>query len=185
MDRPAFEMRSATGGDADSIARLVHDCFLTYQSFMGSDWEPPTLDWHTADVEHRLEGVGVRTRMARKPPPPPAAAGEVSAPDTVGFCGWMPARTDDEAREPVPGLAHLWMLFVGREHWGSGLGAELLDWACTGMLAAGYDAARLWTPSGQARARAFYERRSWSATGRDHFSPELGLPVLEYRLDLD
>jgi GNAT superfamily N-acetyltransferase len=182
MDGPALEMRSATDGDAPSIARLVHDCFLTFQSFMGSDWEPPTLDWHTADLEHRLQGVGVRTRMALSSPQAAHDAG--SDPHALAFCGWMPARTDDEAREPVPGLAHLWMLFVGREQWGSGLGAELLGWARTGMLAAGYDAARLWTPTGQARARAFYERRGWCATGRDHFSPELGLPVLEYRLDL-
>lgn len=175
MDGPTLQMRSATAVDAASIARLVHACFRTYRTFMGARWEPPDVEWQAADLERRLCGEGVRTRMAIASPQT----------DPVAFSGWMPARTDGEPRDLVPGLAHLWMLFVGRERWGSGLGAELLDWAGTGMLAAGYDTARLWTPTGQARARAFYERHGWRASGRDHFSPELGLPLLEYRLALE
>jgi hypothetical protein len=52
------------------------------------------------------------------------------------------------------------------------------------MAAASYDAARLWTPAGQSRARAFYERHGWHATGRIEFTPGLNLDVVEYRLDL-
>jgi hypothetical protein len=52
------------------------------------------------------------------------------------------------------------------------------------MEAARYDTARLWTPTGQARARAFYERRGWYATGTEQYNPGLGLDVTEYRLVL-
>jgi GNAT superfamily N-acetyltransferase len=93
----------------------------------------------------------------------------------------MPARSDDEPREPIAGLAHLWMLFVVPSRWGSGLAPDLLEWAVAGMVAAGYDRARLWTPDGQTRARAFYERRGWGPTGREQFNEELGLRVVEYR----
>jgi GNAT superfamily N-acetyltransferase len=167
-------MRAATVEDAPAIARLVYESFRTYRSFMGDSWEPPSPEAQIADLEHRLRGVGVRTRIAV------ASPGE----EFVAVCGWTPAMTEHEPKEPVPGLAHLWMLFVDRAHWGSGVAVDLLDWARTGMATAGYDAARLWTPTGQARARAFYERRGWAATGREQFNPGLALDVVEYRLEL-
>ncbi|MDX6707458.1 MAG: hypothetical protein QOI48_3304 [Solirubrobacteraceae bacterium] len=169
-----MEMRAATVDDAAAITRLVHGCMRTYRAFMGDDWEPPAPEDQQADLEQRLGGVGVRTRVAV------AAQGE----EFAAICGWMPARTEDEPRDPVPGLAHLWMLFVAQGHWGSGLAPNLLDWARTGMKAADYDTARLWTPTGQARARAFYERRGWYATGTEQYNPGLGLDVTEYRLVL-
>lgn len=144
---------------------------------MGAEWEGPTLEWSTADIQQRLAGVGVRTRLALAPAATPHPA-------VAAFCGWMPAMSEGSLREPVPGLAHLWMLFVEQRRWGSGLASDLLEWATAGMLAAGYDAARLWTPTGQARARAFYERRGWRPTGRDVVSAELRLPVVEYRVEL-
>ena len=168
-----MEMRVATVDDAAAIARLVYGCFSTYRTFMGANWDPPTVQDQIADLEQRLGGVGVRTRIAVAPP----------GRDMAAICGWTPARTEEEPRDPVPGLAHLWMLFVDQPHWGSGLASDLLDWARTGMETASYDAARLWTPTGQARARAFYERRGWYATGREQYNPGLGLNVVEYRVD--
>jgi GNAT superfamily N-acetyltransferase len=169
-----MEMRAATVDDAAAIVRLVDDCFCTYRTFMGTDWEPPMPEDRQADLEERLGGVGVRTRIVVAP----------SGEGLAAICGWTPARTEEEPRDPVPGLAHLWMLFVDQPHWGSGLASELLDWARRGMAAASYDAARLWTPTGQARARAFYERRGWYATGREQYNPALGLHVVEYRVEL-
>jgi GNAT superfamily N-acetyltransferase len=104
--------------------------------------------------------------------------------EAAGICGWMPARADPEPPEPIPGLAHLWLLFVMPEHWGSRLASDLLAWAQAGMIDASYDAARLWTPVGQNRARAFYERRRWRPTGRKQFSDDLGLQLVEYRVEL-
>ena len=175
MSHETLEMRSAGPEDALPIGRLAHSCFSTYRTFMGPDWDPPTVEWSTADAERRLGGMAVRSRLVLAPERGGAAA---------AFSAWMPAHTPTEPREPIAGLAHLWMLFVEPSRWGSGLAAELLEWAEGGMAQAQYTAARLWTPTGQARARAFYERNGWRPTGREQYSTELGLPVLEYRADL-
>jgi GNAT superfamily N-acetyltransferase len=190
MHRESLDLRPATLEDAHAVAAVLHRCFCTFRAFAPTGWEPPTIAWQTADFESRLRGVAVRTRVA-------VARGSGEA---MAVCGWMPARADaeppepgtapargdaeGELREPIPGLAHLWLLFVAPEHWGTGLAGDLLAWAQAGMIDAAYDAARLWTPAGQARARAFYEYRHWRPTGREHFTEELGLPLVEYRIEL-
>ena len=63
--------------------------------------------------------------------------------------------------DPVPGTAHFWQLFVRQDLWGTGLAGDLHDRAVTEMRSRGYTRARLLTPTGQARARAFYKRRGW------------------------
>jgi hypothetical protein len=45
----------------------------------------------------------------------------------------------------------------------------------------GYQTIRLYTPEGQARARAFYEREGWTPIGRPFAEPLLGLDLMEYR----
>ncbi len=166
-------VREATNADAATIAEVVHAGFASYRSFAEPGWQPRTVEWSRRDIEERLGGVGVRARVA------------LTAPDrAAGFCGWTPALTRDEPREPIAGLAHLWMLFVAPEWWGRGLASELLEWAHSGMIAADYDSARLWTPLAQVRARAFYERRGWRASGREDVSNELMLPLVEYRVEL-
>jgi hypothetical protein len=43
---------------------------------------------------------------------------------------------------------------------------------------------RLYTPEGQARARAFYRRQGWRERGGAFAEPELGLRLLELRRPL-
>jgi GNAT superfamily N-acetyltransferase len=167
-------LRDASADDAPAIAAMVAGCFDTYRSFAPAGWQPPPLDPDGSNLVRGLAGVGARGRIALAEPPAAVA----------GFCAWTPARTKEEPRDPIPGLAHLWMLFVAPAHWGSGLAAQLLGWAQAGMAEVEYDCARLWTPTAHARARAFYERQGWRASRREEFSPELDLPVLEYVLDL-
>jgi hypothetical protein len=52
------------------------------------------------------------------------------------------------------------------------------------MRSRGYDRARLFTPSGHARARRFYEGRGWRAVD-ERFHPDLALDLTEYRLTSD
>ena len=103
----------------------------------------------------------------------------------AGFAGWMPATIRGAPEERIPGRAHLWTLFVAPAWWGTGLAAALLAWAVEGMRDSGYTGAQLWTPSEHARARRFYEREGWHASGRREPSPELGLDLVLYERELD
>jgi GNAT superfamily N-acetyltransferase len=96
----------------------------------------------------------------------------------------LTARDRDEDRAVIPGLAHLWMLFIREPWWGTGLASRLLALAVEEAGARGYDAMRLYTPAGQARARAFYEREGWAIAGEAMFEPMLGLELVEYRRPL-
>jgi GNAT superfamily N-acetyltransferase len=176
VDRGALHLRAATTADAAAVAQLTHHCFGTYRTFAPAGWEPRSVEWFTDGFLVQLRGVGVRTRVAFAPR---------EAGDAVAVCGWTPAKDRREPRTPIPGLAHLWMLFVHPGRWGTGLSDDLIRWAQAGMVDAGYDAARLWTPAGQRRARAFYERHGWRPASTEHYSSELQLPLMEYRIELD
>jgi GNAT superfamily N-acetyltransferase len=108
----------------------------------------------------------------------------------IGHVAFTPARERVEGeppgwsrRSPIPGLAHLWQLFVLPEWWGEGVAPALHDAAVAEMRSRDYGRARLFTPSGSRRARRFYERRGWRAAGEEWFEP-LAMACTEYRLDL-
>ena len=73
--------------------------------------------------------------------------------------------------------------------WGSGLASRLHRLALEEAARQGYETIRLYTPVGQARARAFYAREGWvpapPPAGRAFAEPLLGLDLLEYRRALD
>jgi hypothetical protein len=52
------------------------------------------------------------------------------------------------------------------------------------MRERGYREARLFTPAGQARARAFYGREGWREVGGPFHAPEFDLDILELRRPL-
>jgi GNAT superfamily N-acetyltransferase len=73
------------------------------------------------------------------------------------------------------------MLFIRELWWGSGLAPHLLALAVEEAAARGYEAMRLYTPAGQARARAFYAREGWTLAGEPVYEPMLGLDLVEFR----
>jgi GNAT superfamily N-acetyltransferase len=97
--------------------------------------------------------------------------------------GHATARPERAGEQPIEGVARLAHLFVREQYWGSGVADELHARIVDGMAQRGFDAGRLWTPTGQARARAFYERRGWRITGAGDPTNELGVELLEYELE--
>lgn len=110
----------------------------------------------------------------------------------MGHVAFMPGRRrgadeqggDWREREVIPGLAHLWQLFVLPDWWGRGVAPLLHGAAISEMRARGYETARLFTPSLHARARRFYERRAWTLVD-EGWNDWLDLQMAEYRLALE
>jgi GNAT superfamily N-acetyltransferase len=72
-------------------------------------------------------------------------------------------------------------LYVLPESWSQGVGSALHDLALQRLREANVEEARLWTLTENHRARAFYEKRGWSLTGRTRIVPFPPHPVdVEY-----
>lgn len=106
---------------------------------------------------------------------------------------WVAALTDpdgetyiasegDEAVGVVSvGHGVLQTLYVMPEFWSRGIGSTLHDLALARLRAMDVQEARLWTLTDNHRARAFYEKRGWSLTGRTRVVPFPPHPIdVEY-----
>jgi GNAT superfamily N-acetyltransferase len=165
-------IRRATLADAPALAETVHQGFEGYRAWAPRGWDPPPPQVDLARIRAAVVLPGTWCVLAE----------DGGAP--AGHVAFTPALTRSEPREPVPGLAHLWMLFVRAPWWGTGLAADLLGRAVAAAASRGYEAMRLETPAAHSRARAFYEREGWRAMRAPEYSPLLGLELVEYRRSL-
>ena len=178
-DVPSFTTRRGTGADVDLLGAIVQAGFDSYREFAPGEWHPPDV---AAGRDRRAEVFADPTTWVLI---------ALSQGVPVGHVAFVPARvppTEESgagwrARAAIPGLVHLWQLFVLPDWWGCGVAPQLHDAAIEQMRAEGYSDARLFTPSLQTRARRFYERRGWLAQG-DTWNAEFALGMTEYRLSL-
>jgi GNAT superfamily N-acetyltransferase len=168
----AFEIRRATLDDVAALAETQRLAFEGYATFAGPGWSPPSPE---------IEAVAIRERLGQ-PDAWCVIAHDGSA--VAGHVGFLAARTRDAEQAVIPRLAHLWALFVREPYWGSGLARRLHAMAVEEARARGYLGMRLFTPAGQARARAFYDREGWDTDGTTWLEPMLGLELVEYDLGL-
>jgi GNAT superfamily N-acetyltransferase len=174
-----IDTRRATLDDLDALLGDVQAGFDSYVEFTPIGWQPPDIAPDRDRTAELLADPATWALIALVEQCP------------VGHIAFFPAR-ERPAGEPrgtwrtravIPGLAHLWQLFVLPDWWGRGVASLLHDAAIGEMRMQGYGHARLLTPSLHARARRFYERRGWS-TAADEFNDELTLMITEYRLAL-
>jgi GNAT superfamily N-acetyltransferase len=159
-----------TAADAPALTQLVSKAFATYTDWAPPGWRPPDLDDEMRQVlEDWLDEPVAWSLVA------------VADAEPVGYVSLLPARTAEKPRRFIPGLGHLWHLFVLREWWGSGVAAHLLHEATDEARRREYTAIRLWTPRDHARARAFYAREGWTPTGAEQFAEQLQLDLVELR----
>jgi GNAT superfamily N-acetyltransferase len=174
-----IDTRRARADDVDVVIANVAAGFASYVEFAPTGWTPPDM---TGQEESTAELIADQATWALLALVDGVPAGHVAffparrrSPGESG-AGWR-------AREPIPGLAHLWQLFVRPEWWGRGVAPLLHDAAIAEMRSQDYRRARLFTPSEHARARRFYERRGWTAAEAE-WNKFLGLELVEYRLSL-
>jgi GNAT superfamily N-acetyltransferase len=165
-------IRLAALDDVADLADTVHQGFETYRAFAPRGWEPPPVLVERARIAERLHLPDAWCALAHDGGRP------------AGHVALLAARDRTELRRPVPGVGHLWMLFVREPWWGTGLAGCLHELVIEEAAARGYREIRLHTPAGQARARAFYEREGWTTDGVATFEAMLGLDLVEYRRGL-
>ena len=99
----------------------------------------------------------------------------------VGFASYGPER---ERARGFTGRGELWAFYLHPDVWGSGVADELLAHTELRLRAEGFDTAVLWVLDANPRARRFYERHGWEASGLsadfDAYC-EVRVPEVEYR----
>jgi GNAT superfamily N-acetyltransferase len=168
----SFEIRPATLADVPALSETVRQGFDGYRAFLAAGWDPPAEEFEEARITERLGLDDTWCRIA------------LDGGEPAGHVAFLAAREQTEARPLIPGLAHLWMLFVREPWWGSGLAPHLLALAVAEATGQGYAAMRLFTPAGQARARAFYEREGFAMHRGPFWEPMLAFDLVEYRREL-
>jgi GNAT superfamily N-acetyltransferase len=167
----AWTLRPATATDAEQLARAVADAFAAYREFAPPDWRPPSFEQELQLLQQGLARSDVWVLLAED-------EGRLA-----GHVGIRSAATATFSSDE-PGLAHFWQLFVDPAWHGSGLARVLHDEALTEARERGFRAIRLFAAAGQARARRFYEREGWIATGPAFMLDGFGLETVEYRREL-
>ncbi len=171
-----IETRRASLADLDALLAHITAGFESYVVFAPQGWLPPPVEH---DRESLAEFLGDSETWALLALADGRPVGHVAF-----FPGREPAPDYERnwrERQKIPGLAHLWQLFVLPEWWGRGVAPTLHDAAVAEMGARGFDTARLYTPTSHARARRFYERRGWSGH-EDRWNEQLRLTLTEYWL---
>lgn len=163
-----WSLRPAVPGDAERIATVLTEGFESYRSIAPPGWEPPDPQVELKRLRSFLGSDEVWCLVAEE-------GGSMA-----GHVAIMPARV-----HPHPSadgaMAHFWQLFVRPPWWGTGLATALHAEAVREAGERGFTSMRLFTPAAQARARRFYEREGWSATGEPSDDLDLGMPLVEYR----
>jgi GNAT superfamily N-acetyltransferase len=173
VDAAALDIRLAGPEDAAALAATTRLGFESYREWAPEGWRPPPRSLEMRAIRERLRQPTTWCAMALAPD------GE-----TAGHVGITHANDRIRPHAAIPGRAHLWMLFLRPPWWGSGLAVRLLALGLEEAARRGYGSIRLYTPAGQARARAFYEREGWAPAGGRFSEPLLGLDLVEYRREL-
>ena len=160
MGESSVSLRPATPGDTAAIARV---------------WHQGWLDGHVGHVpEELVQHRGFDQFVTRAADRVPFTwVAEIDG-AVVGFV----TLKDDELEQ----------IFVVRSARGSGVAAALLERGESELRAAGHRTAWLAVVTGNARARAFYERRGWRDAGGFLYYAETAagpLPVPSQRYERD
>ena len=168
-DHPADEVttRVARAADARVIAEILAEAFDGYRAWAPREWSPPRRDEEESFLAPALARSDVWFLLA------------IAHGKAVGHVGLSPF-TMVQPQPPPAGTINLWQLFVRPPWQGSGVATQLMRAAVGEARRRGFTRMRLWTPRDAARARRFYEREGWTATGGTRGRASVGLPLVQY-----
>ena len=154
----------ASAADAPVIAATLTEGFEGYRAWAPPEWSPPTSDEEETFLAAALARSDVWFLLA------------IAHAEAVGHVAMSPFTMVQ--REPPPtGTTNLWQLFVRPPWQGRGVATRLMRTAEAEARRRGFTRIRLWTPRDAARARRFYEREGWAATGAARGSALVGCPL--------
>jgi GNAT superfamily N-acetyltransferase len=148
------QSRSASPGDVSAIAEMhVLAWQVTYRGVIPDEY---------------LDGLSVSKRsdnwrqiIAELDFPRNGAFVAVDDTQILGFVHFCPSRDQDAS----PNVGEVTAIYVHPDHWGDGIGSELIQLAVDSLEQAGCSSATLWVLDVNARARKFYERSGWTTDG--------------------
>ena len=111
---------------------------------------------------YTLEGPTLEQRLEQHRQFPPS------------FLGVGPSRDADAEGE-------LYTIYVHPDHWGAGVGRELMRAGEERLRKAGHNRVVLWVLDGNVRAQRFYEAAGWSADGERRTIEFVGEEIPEVR----
>lgn len=113
-----------------------------------------------------------------------AVTDDTDRPRVVGFSSYGPER---ERARGFTGRGEVWAFYLHPDVWGSGAASDLMLHTEDRLRAEGFDEAVLWVLDDNPRARAFYGKFGWTASGItadfDDYC-EVRVPEVEYRKTL-
>ena len=175
---PTVVTRRGGVSDIDAILDNVHTGFDTYTEFAPAGWSPPNV---RAERERTLDVLADPTTAVVVAEVDGAFAGHFGLTPARERPGGGATAKDWRTRLAIPGMVHLWQLFVLPRWWGTGVAGVLHREFIAEATARGYGHGRLYTPAAHERARRFYEHRGWRSHS-EQLNPELGLALAEYRI---
>ncbi len=174
-----FEIRAATRDDADGITdvqvaswRIGYAHVFPESVLYADDFDSSRRAFWNLwrfDPGHRL---AVATQVGS------------DGDRVVGFSSYGPERV--RARG-FTGRGEIWAFYLHPDVWGTGIAPALMEHTEIRLTAEGFESAVLWVLDDNPRARAFYEKFGWEASGIaadfDDYC-DVKLPEVEYRKTL-
>jgi GNAT superfamily N-acetyltransferase len=102
----------------------------------------------------------------------------------IGFASYGPER---ERARGFTGRGEIWAFYLHPDRWGSGVASDLMEHTELRLRSEGFVRAVLWVLDDNPRARAFYEKHGWDASGLEADFDDydgVAVPEVEYRKDL-
>jgi len=152
-------VRLGTADDAEGVARVQVE---TWQAAYA----------HALPAE-QLQALSMEAAVERHRRWPPTFVAEVGG-RIVGFVSVGKSRDPDTDGE-------LFAIYVHPEHWGAGIGRELIEAGEDELRRLGHRDAVLWVLDDNPRARRFYEIAGWAVDGTSREIEIFGFDIPEVR----